>query len=141
MQGEYIHSDVHQTAGGNADLEGYYVQAGYFLTGEHRGYKRSTKSFGRTKVIEPFFRVRTAEGICSGKGAWEVAYRYAKGDLIDAGITGGVIQSHTIGLNWHLNNYTRFMFNYVHATDYFTPVSTSPGGSANGFGLRFQVDF
>ena len=111
MQGEYTHVDAQLTAGGAADVEGGYVQVCYFLTGEHRGYKRSSNAFDRTKVIEPFFRVRTAEGICHGRGAWEIAYRWAMADLDDGALSsGGTYSNHTIGLNWYLNDYTRIMF-------------------------------
>lgn len=111
MQGEYTHVDAQLTAGGAADVEGGYVQVGYFLTGEHRGYKRSSNAFDRTKIIEPFFRVRTAEGICHGRGAWEIAYRWAMADLDDGALSsGGTYSNHTIGLNWYLNDYTRIMF-------------------------------
>jgi len=137
---EYNYVDANVLAGGNLQFQAGYAQVGWFLTGEHKGYKRSMHVFDRTKILEPFFAVRTADGICRGWGAWEVAYRYSEIDLIDGGFDGGRLSEHTAGVNWYLNDYTRLMFNYV-TTGNYSPPGGGNGGDFDGFGLRWQVDF
>ncbi|WP_168190346.1 OprO/OprP family phosphate-selective porin [Luteithermobacter gelatinilyticus] len=114
----------------NASFNGGYVDLSYFLTGEERGYKKG--AFSRVKVKNPVF-----EG---GMGAWQIAARYDVVDLTDneALIDGGKQETWILGVNWHLNNYTRVMANYSH--------SDIEGGADDGtdvdtFGLRFQVDW
>ena len=127
---------------------GTYVEIGYFLTGENRGYKKSAKAFDRVKVHEPFFSVRTTEGVARGKGAWQVAARFTYLDLTGAGFqpnTGlGVQRNFTFGLNWYLNSYNRMMLNYVHAvSDVTTGTGAFPVGTYEGdhFGVRYQIDW
>ena len=115
IQGEYIGSFVDRTANPDPWFHGAYVQASYFLTGENRAYNRRTGTFDRTDVFEPFFRVRTADGICMGKGAWEVAMRWSYIDLNDGGVGGGYFDDTNVGVNWYLNPYVRVMFNYIYA--------------------------
>ena len=128
VQGEYIAAMVN----GNSpdyDFSGWYVQASYWLTGEHRKYKDG--AFSR---VSPKKNFGFGEG--SGWGAWEVAARYSQLDLNDGTVGGGKESNWTLGLNWHLNPNMRIMFNYIHAgTD------KPDNGDADIFGMRFQVDF
>jgi len=153
VQGEYFHTLVNRTAGlDNLDFRGGYVYVSYFLTGEHRPYKKSAGVFDRVRPFENFFRVRTCDGDCAtGKGAWEVAYRYSYLDLNDVDVLGGRAGLHTFGVNWYLNPYTRVMWNYV-AADFTTSNETADGvngfpfvGGANTdmgiFEMRAQIDF
>jgi phosphate-selective porin OprO/OprP len=146
IAGEFIQSRMRLTGGGDAILNGGYVEVGYFLTGENRGYNRSSQSFDRVKPFEPFFRVRTTDGICRGRGAWQIAYRWARTDATDGAVTGGSFENHSLGVNWYLNSHARIMANFIHATNYVTPTTAGPvggvnGGSANAFGMRFQIDY
>ena len=102
----------------------------------------------RVKPFENFFRVRTCDGnVATGLGAWEVGYRYSTLDLNDfaAGVRGGVVQDHTLGLNWYWNPYTRVMFNYVHSNSELAVGSynhaAGGGGVQNMFETRMQIDF
>ena len=123
-------------------LNGYYVYASYFLTGEHRRYKKSSGAFDRVKPFTNFFRVRTGDGVQTGWGAWELAYRYSSLDLHApyAGIDGGFADDHTFGVNWYLNPYTRLMFNYVLS-------ASTPSGAQTAvtdmsvYQMRCQIDF
>lgn len=124
LQGEYVGATVSNLEGADASLSGYYVFASYFFTGEHRPYKKGT--FSRVKPASTFGS--------NGPGALELAVRYSALDLDDGPVSGGEATSTTVGLNWHLNTNTRFMFNYVMAERKDT-------GNANGFMTRFQVDF
>jgi len=109
ISGEYMTSLVQMSSDVNQDdpcFDGWYVQVGYFLTGEHRPYKKSAGSFTRVKP-----KSNWDEG---GAGAWEIAGRYSQLDLTDSGINGGVMENYTLGLNWHLNQNVRMMWNYIH---------------------------
>ncbi|MFQ6034421.1 MAG: OprO/OprP family phosphate-selective porin [Sedimentisphaerales bacterium] len=126
LQGEFIHSNVDLTSS-SADLDGYYVQASYFLTGEHRKYKTSTGTFDRVKPKENFL-------FGDGPGAWELAGRYSNVDLDDGTISGGELDNVALGLNWYLNPNMRIMWDYVHS-------SKDNVGNADMLLMRLQVDF
>ena len=108
MQTEAIYSVVNQINGPQVSFAGAYMYAGYFLTGEVRPYNRQKGVFGRVKPLEDFAK-------CSGLGAWEVAGRWSYIDLNDQNILGGRLNDLTFGLNWYLNQRTKFQFNYIHA--------------------------
>ena len=105
LQGEYIGVDVDTDTVGSVRLDGFYVYASWFLTGESRPYDASSGEFVRLKPTKP-----VGEG---GMGAWEVAVRYSELDMQEA--RGGEEQNVTAGLNWYVNKRVRFMLNYVHA--------------------------
>lgn len=125
--GEYLTADVDATSAGDPSFDGFFVQVGYFLTGEHRKYKTSSGGWDRTKPKSTF-------GKDGGKGAWEIAARYSTIDLTDQGIAGGEQDDLTLGLNWYLNPATRLMINWVHA-------DVDSVGEADFFLVRWQVDF
>ncbi len=148
LQGEWFYAATGDTAGINAN--GAYVQASYFLTGENRGYKKSNMAFDRVHPYEPFFRVRTCDGIATGIGAWELAARWSWCDLdsipalIGTGVTTvgptviGTQENIALGCNWYLNPYSRVMFNYIHSITDYTFLGKSEG---DHFGMRFQIDW
>lgn len=120
----------------------FYVLASYFLTGEHRPYRRCEGWFGRVKPHENFFRVRDAAGAMqTGKGAWEVAYRWSWLDLDDGPIRNGRWSNHTVGLNWYLSPNMRLMWDYVHSTvdPSFNP--GHPDSSIDVLEMRTQITF
>lgn len=138
------------------NFDGFYLQVGYFLTGEHRPYRKSSGSFDRVHPYENFFRLRDTDGrIRTGKGAWEIAYRYSYVDLLGGLPTtirafrgAGFLGCHTWGLNWYLNPYTRAMVNYVwcdmaRVTGNGVDDTTSlvGGGHLEALEARFQIDF
>jgi phosphate-selective porin OprO/OprP len=131
FQGEYLYNSVCSDGGDDSDLDGWYVQASYFLTGESRRYKRSTGTFDRTKPNRNFL---DGEG---GMGAWEVAGRYSTVDLSDGDADGGEEDNVTLALNWYLNPNTRVMFNYV----FIDVDSPDVDDDASAALMRFQVDF
>ena len=141
VQSEYLWLWIDRTASADPVLNGGYVFLSWFLTGEHRPYKRTTGAFGRVKPHENFFRVRTECGdVHTGKGAWEIAYRWSYLDLNGADTQGGIVTDHTVGLNWYLNPYTRLMFNYVNSTTTNHPAAAGIG-VADTFEVRAQIDF
>ena len=149
LQAEYMGSnntDARPLTGpgafGDVYVEGFYVQAMYFLTGEHRVYEKERGAFTRVTPLENWFLVRTDEGLCHGLGAWQVGARYSKLDLNDTAINGGVIQDVTLGLNWFWNPNMKWQFNYV-VMDREAPASVGAAGNGtvHGAGIRFAHDF
>jgi phosphate-selective porin OprO/OprP len=111
LQGEYVQSRVESPHGKTRTLDGHYVMASYFLTGENRGYKKSLGGFHRVYPNENF-SLRDGK---RGWGAWEVATRYSTLDLNEHLVRGGEQTNWTVGLNWYLNPMMRIMVNYIHA--------------------------
>ena len=140
FQAELVMAEVDsRSSGGDVDLTGYYINASYFLTGEHRPYDRTAGAF--TRVI-PNHNWRND----GHWGAWELAARVSNIDFNDKGLSESYrneLDAWSLGLNWYLNPNTRVMWNYI-----VTEVSTvSPsmvcgdGEGASTFGMRVQVDF
>lgn len=132
IQGEFILANTDVWGTDTANLYGFYVEGSYFLTGEHRKYKKG--SFSRVKPKNNFGH--------GGYGAWQVAVRYSMIDLndSDALVFGGEEDNVTVGVNWYLNPNTRVMFNYVHAD----PDRDDKGislGEMDTVMTRFQIDF
>lgn len=103
------------------DRDGYYVQLGYVLTGEHRGYKP-----GAFKRIKP----------ASSKCAYEVVLRYDSGDghYNDFGLAKDIKgKSVTAGLNWYANNNVKIGMNYGQAQSDFND------DKGQSFRLRAQL--
>lgn len=138
VQWEYIYVPVDAIDGDDPAFHGTYVYASYFLTGEHRPYRREFGTFDRVLPFEEFFLVNTQHGACAGWGAWELAARVSYIDLTDAGIQGGELTELTLGINWYMNPYTRITANYAHGFLDRAPVGDS---NIDAFGLRANFDF
>lgn len=138
LQGEWIATAVNRTNGPDPEFSAYYVTASYFLTGEHRPYRKMLGAFDRVIPFEEAFRVRSGERIIRGRGAWEVAARVSHVDLNNAGIAGGELTDLTLGLNWYLTASMRFTCNYVHA---FLDNPIRGESEANIFGARIGYEF
>ncbi len=116
LQGEYVHASVKSVERDDPSLNGWYLQASYFLTGESRPYTGTR--FDRLKPNSNF----VGDG---GSGAWEIAARYARADLSEGTESGlGELAAFTAGLNWYWNPNVRLMFNYTHAD--ITDLGTEP---------------
>ncbi|MBA3668170.1 MAG: hypothetical protein H0W65_10685 [Sphingomonas sp.] len=151
---------------GNPSFWGGYVEAGYFLTGETRGYKAG--AWDRTKVLKPFSK--------GGMGAIQVIGRADYLDLdsrkLKTGCTNNFVTGLTCttassqlgkggtqlgllaGLTWIPEDYMRVLLNYSHAFIEGGPLAatvepTTPSSEPidkRKFGVdtvqaRFQVDF
>ncbi len=139
IQSEYIGARVHRPGMEDLNYYGAYLTAGYFLTGEHRTYKRSAGKFARIKPLENFFRCCSDDGrMATGLGAWQIVYRCSYVYLNDAGVWGGRATEQAVGLNWYLNPYTRVMFDYANA--HISP-DTRTQTDINIFNSRVQIDF
>ncbi len=128
------------TARGDLNFYGTYVQVGYFLTGDNRGYDRRMGKYDRVRPLENFFLVRDENGHYQyGWGAWEVVYRYGFDNLSDKTVQGGIYGEHTIGLNWYWNPNIKFQLNYINGNRE-VPVGAVTG-TVQGLGLRGALEF
>jgi phosphate-selective porin OprO/OprP len=150
---------------GNPSFWGGYIEAGYFLTGETRGYKNGT--WDRTKVLNPFSK--------GGSGAFQIIGRVDYLDLdsskLHEGCTnnfvtglsctgspnytkGGKQLGLLAGLTWIPEDYMRVLVNYSHswvsggpfADDVSGLSSSNPDVADEDYGVdvvqaRFQIDF
>lgn len=126
LQGEYLRNtfkgDTSATASFNNDINAWYVEALWLVTGET--YADSYKD-GAWSTIKPKANFEPGKG----SGAVEVGARYSKFDGKDwQGFTGvsttasaTEAESWTYGAKWILNPNTKLMLNYVR-TDFDTPI-------------------
>ncbi|MBN9519965.1 porin [bacterium] len=125
-------------------FSGYYVSAGYFLTGEQ--VERRT----RVKPLRPLIPVNKDDP--QGIGAWEVAGRVSQlriGERVfssgfaDPSLWSNSATTTEVGLNWYWNEYIKFYMFWLHG-EFGSPVQFRPGGfqkSADMFWLRCQLYF
>lgn len=125
----------------NLELDGWYAEAAYSITGESRGYKNG--NFGYLEPAKPF-------SLKNGSwGAWELAARYSTADLNDGDFKGGELSNVTVALNWYINSNFRLIGNYTRLLDIEnSPLTTLTGIPINGdnggldtFTIRAQVAY
>ncbi len=111
---------------------GGYVSAGWFLTGEQRGYDK--KSGAVETLLQPH---RDVSWKNKTWGAWELAVRYSYLDLNSVSTRGGQMNIGMVGLNWYWNRYLRWQFNagYANVNDGPSP------GNLFIFQTRLQMRF
>lgn len=133
LQGEYYLTSVERALDGNPDVDfsGFYVEGGWFFTGNSMNYKGASGNFGK---ISP--KSVVGKG---GYGAWQIALRYSSLDLTDGDINGGEAESVTFGLNWFPTAKLRFSLNYVDILD--VDGGPNPGDEPSAFQFRSQVAF
>jgi phosphate-selective porin OprO/OprP len=133
LAGEYYRTWVRRALPGMRDpgFSGFYIESGWFLTGESMNYRAASGSFSK---ISPHAALGGG-----GFGAWQAAFRFSSIDLNDADINGGEAQSLTLGLNWYATPDIRFSANYVNILD----IDGGPmhGESPDVFQVRAQVVF
>jgi phosphate-selective porin OprO/OprP len=132
MEAEYCVAQDQNTPIGDTTVYGYYVQALYFLTEDHREYEKKQGVFGR---VVPHHNL----GDCGGLGAWQVGARYSKLDLVDGLMDGGTLEDVTLGLNWFLNPNLKIQNNYIYTVR--DAQLGLGGGDSYGFGTRLAWDF
>lgn len=102
---------------GDPSFLGFYAEAGYWLTGETRGYKEGV--WNRTKVLNPFDK--------GGWGAFQINARYDYIDLTDSSgatlptqvtapnfVNGGTQTGYLASLIWQPIDYVRFTTQFTH---------------------------
>src|SRR5262249_39843834 len=142
---------------------GYYLQVGWFLTGEQRGYDRRFGIWDRVLPFENFFLVRDRDGKPQfGWGAFELLYRWDFLDLDSKGVNGGRLGQHTLGLTWFISSQARIMVNLNIAHNGYNLLTPNPvydptkkvtgtntplifsnvaTGQTEGLGVRMHFDF
>jgi phosphate-selective porin OprO and OprP len=117
---------------GDLFFHGGYIEALWFLTGEHQEYLRRAGVFG---PVIPRNSLRKGG---SGCGAWQIGARFSYVDLDNKFIQGGRLYDWTFGLNWFLNANIAMQLNYI------VEHRDQPGvvtGWINGIGLRTGYSF
>lgn len=105
---EYIQSNVHSSTFNDPSFNGYYVVASYTITGEMRSYNKRNGTFRKLNV---------ANGINSGGwGELDVYSRWSSIDLNDKNVTGGAMNTFSLGLNWSPISATQVNVNYRYST-------------------------
>ncbi len=160
IQAEYIYSRVNGVTAFSTQLtpaavkipsttfnsQTAYIQALYFLTGEHRPYGQSYihgSGPAPTRIV-PFKNYYWVPGEGSNgnpfsAGAWQVGARYCYSDLDDGKIHGGIVNEVTLGLNWFLNPNMKFQWNYDFGHRHIEGGTSD--GWYQGFGMRMAFDF
>lgn len=109
FQSEYLGMQVN-TEYGEPYFQGYYVSAGWFLTGESRPYKFQEGIFDSVRPLSLVGK--------GGWGAWELVGRFSDMDLnIENVIDAGREKNLSVGLNWYPIQNIRFQTNYVKVLD------------------------
>ncbi len=121
----------------DATFNGGYAEAGWFITGEHKGLSLSKGTWTKTRVKDPLHK--------GGPGAIQLAARFDYLDLTDGDVFGGEYKSYTAGINWFLNDYVRVTANYSHSVvkEAFDVDRNGADGenSVDSLVLRFQTDW
>jgi phosphate-selective porin OprO/OprP len=150
---EYAYQQRHleNTATGVRGLEqvnGYYVNLSYFLTGE-RYRADGLSSYTAISPIRPFIPSQHLYGI----GAWEIAAQYSQlwlghgvvaNGFADPLVNATRLNQLMVGVNWWMNKYTKFGFDWVHVqTNKAVPLSSSGNlsSSYNIFWTRVAMFF
>jgi len=133
---EFMASESSAPSGGeDFSFSGFYVEAGYWITGEPKNYSKKKFAFDRNKVNNNFH-----DGKDGGYGAIQILVRFETLDLNDGSILGGDGTVFLIGVNWHWNPNTRVMFNVV-----FGDIDNGDDNAYNGdvtlLVIRWQLDF
>lgn len=120
-QAEYFDAEE-STEIADVDSDGYYVQAGWILTGETRPYKDGI-----------FKRVKPA----ADKGAWEVVLRYESGfaQYSDVGLNTVEGEQAALGVNYYANENVRLGLSYMSGEEDVT------GSEGDEFRARLQFAF
>ena len=134
VAGEAFWQRVSRDGFSDPSFFGAYADAGYFFTGESRGYKAG--KFDRVKVKNPVDK--------GGWGSLGANIRWDHLDLNDDLIVGGKQNAYQVSLNWKPIDYLLFGLNYAHIR-YDDAAIVLPDGdrdySVDVVGLRSQVDF
>jgi phosphate-selective porin OprO/OprP len=135
LQGEQFMFKYDPTTGNDQEINGYYIQAVYNLTGENHAYKDGT--FGWIKPNNPIDK--------GGRGAWQVGVRMSEFDASPIAVAAGKTNratAMTYGITWFATDNLRFMVNYVDTK--FNSLVGSSGSRVNGdqaIMFRSQLSF
>lgn len=120
LQTEYLHNKTTREPGPDLRFGSYYVEGGWFLTGEQSVFTRA----GLNGQVVPASHFNPATG---DYGSWEIKFRYSHLDLTDEEFQGGnvpgsvlnangaEVTNYTVGLRWILNLHVETGINYIHS--------------------------
>jgi phosphate-selective porin OprO and OprP len=163
LQSEYFNVNFEGTSAAGVnydrDIEIYYANVSWLITGEKYADSYSGGVFGRLRPKANF------KPGSDGLGAWELGLRYTNFDASDFATTNAVgtgvlagsgttttstnkADSLTLGLKWTLNPNTQLSVNYID-TSFDTPVVVTPGAPGGAtttsdekaLNFRAQFDF
>ncbi len=133
-EAHWLNADT-TTPGLSPTFFGSYVELGWFLTGESRGYRGAR--WDRTTVRRPIESGR-------GFGAVQLNLRYDHLDLDSDGIAGGTQNAFQAGLTWIPTDHVRFLVNYSRIA-YDNAAIPAAGGdrdyAIDVVAARAQIDF
>lgn len=128
LQGEYQYLQIDALdTNQSAAYQGYYTQLSYFLTNNHRPYKK-----GRFSSVKPN----------SNNGAWELTLRKSALQSVEIGAANKNsaidIETTVLGVNYYLSKKVKFMLNATDTeTNAISKYNRTPDGSA--LSLRLQI--
>ena len=128
LQGEYQYLQIDALdTNQSAAYQGYYTQLSYFLTNDHRPYKK-----GRFSSVKPN----------SNNGAWELTLRKSALQSLEIGAVNKNsaidIETTVLGVNYYLSKKVKFMLNATDTeTNAISKYNRTPDGSA--LSLRLQI--
>ena len=128
LQGEYQYLQIDALdTNQSAAYQGYYTQLSYFLTNDHRPYKK-----GRFSSVKPN----------SNNGAWELTLRKSALQSVKIGAANKNsaldIETTVLGVNYYLSKKVKFMLNATDTeTNAISKYNRTPDGSA--LSLRLQI--
>jgi phosphate-selective porin OprO/OprP len=136
VSGEWKQVWVTRVGRRDATAYGAYAQAGYFLTGESRAYKKSEGTWTRTTPKNSF------DPGNDKWGAFEIAGRYSYLNLNNKDLDGGKEQNAAFAANWYLFSNVRLSANYVYANVRSTGAHLGlEGGDIHTVQARAQIEF
>jgi phosphate-selective porin OprO/OprP len=114
-QAEFFETDIN----GVGSMDGYYVQAGWIITGESRPYKD-----GKFKIVKP----------AEKSGAWEAVIRYedGHGKFSDVGLGSVEGEQLALGINYYPNSAVRL------GASWMTGEEDASGLEGDEIRIRFQ---
>lgn len=124
LQAEYFYNYLDRNALESLSFDGYYAYASFFFTDDFRPLNAGESRHGRVKPT------------CQW-GALEGTIRYSHINLDDRDVQGGKESNVTLGLNWYLNSYIRFMTDYIRASARLN----GEKAKTDVYTIRAQLDF
>ncbi|MFL0796892.1 MAG: porin [Cellvibrionaceae bacterium] len=129
FQTEYFRRDLAGAGSGpDGEVDAYYLQVTYTLTGETRGYK---KKKGYTGGIKP----------SSDQGAWELVGKYDSISFDQDGFSEEEAKGFLLGANYYPNKHLKFMVNYIHFESDNVASTAGRDDDADVLSLRMQLAF